>query len=363
MIFCESYNNVGGGQRILKKLKDIYTGKLNGNGAFFLTAPSEELYSFFGVKETFAVDYSRFNSFGNSKSKLFLFRSILLIPWFVIYTIRSVFMLRRIDGDLVVLDIRALLLMLPVKWICNKKMFFYAVGGSPMSTSLNLFLTRLTDKVFFISKELAIEFGNPEGQVVFNSIDTKKWISDMSNRAKDFVYVGSISQQKGLHSIVESFIRSDMSVTIDVYGEYPAGMEYYREYLEDLVENSAVELNFFGNVENMNELLREYKYFLFGSLRNSKIAHKGVDYYAASSEGSPTVIIEAILSGLYVFASDSTGVLHLKEFLGNVSIVDWEQFHFTNEALEVAQYKEVSKEKTSRFDYEKNYTTMLESMK
>ena len=363
MIFCESYNNIGGGQRILKKLKEVYTTKLDGSGAFFLTAPSKELYSFFGSHDTFAVDYSRFNSFGNSKSKLFLLRSFLLIPWFVVYTLRTVFKIRKIEGDLVVLDIRALLLMLPVKWICNKKMFFYAVGGSPMPRRLNFFLTRLTNKVYFISEELAIEFGNPEGKVVFNSIDTKKWISNMSNREKDFVYVGSISQQKGLHSIVESFIRSDMSITIDVYGEYPAGMEYYKEYLEDLIENSSVKLNFFGNVESMNELLCQYKYFLFGSLRNSKIVHRGVNYYAASSEGSPTVIIEAILSGLYVFASDSTGVLHLKELLGNVSIVDWEQFHFTDEALEAAQYKEVSQEKTSQFDYEKNYTAMLKSMK
>ena len=363
MIFCESYNNIGGGQRILKKLHDVYTGKLNGSGAFFLTAPSDELYSFLESENTFAVDYSRFNSFGNSKSKLLLFRSILLIPWLMIYTVRAVFMLSKVEGDLVVLDLRALLLMLPVKWICNKKMFFYAVGGSPMSTRVNSLLTRLTDKVFFISEELAIEFGNPEGQVVYNSIDTNKWNSNMSSREKDFVYIGSISQQKGLHRIVESFIRSDMSVTIDVYGDYPAGMEYYREYLEDLVDNSTVKLNFFGNVENINQLIREYKYFLFGSLRNSKIVHKGVDYYAASSEGSPTVIIEAILSGLYVFASDSTGVLHLKDFLGNVSIVDWERFHFTDEVLEAAHYKEVSQEITSQFDYEKNYAAMLKSMK
>lgn len=363
MIFIEAYNNIGGGQRILKKLYEVYSKDLQGRGLFMLTAPSDEVYGFFGRECCVAVEYARFNAFGKLLNPELFLRYLMRVPWMFIYTARAVRKLREHKGDLIVLDVRALLFMLPVKWICQKKLFFYAVGGSPLPTTLNSMLIKMVDKAYFISSELSEEFGQRDGEVVFNSIDTAKWYPDVSAQLREFVYVGTISQQKGLHSIVECFIRSGRAATIDVYGAFPDGMEYYEDYLKSLVKNSVVTLNFLGAVENMNEVLRKYKYLLFGSLRHSHIVHGGSDYYAASSEGSPTVIIEAILSGLYVFASDSTGVYQLSDFLGNISIVDWEKFRFTDDVFQKAHYSPVSKDKIIQYDYKRNYALMLKKMR
>ena len=47
-------------------------------------------------------------------------------------------------------------------------------------------------------------------------------------------------------------------------------------------------------------------------------------FFSTSSEGSPTIIIEAVLSGLKVISNDVTGVKDLAHVLPNILVINWD---------------------------------------
>ena len=65
---------------------------------------------------------------------------------------------------------------------------------------------------------------------------------------------------------------------------------------------------------------------IFPSVLNDTIIIDKKEVFSTSSEGSPTIVIEAVLSGLKVIANDVTGVKDLAQVLPNILVFNWDNF-------------------------------------
>jgi glycosyltransferase involved in cell wall biosynthesis len=270
-------------------------------------------------------------------------------------------MLRVIKGPVVCCDYRAYLLTIITSILAVQKVYLYLVGGIPLTRSAVKTLNRFASEVYFISKELGNECGDMSPRVLINGIDTSKLrqVEIFKENALNFVFVGTLVQQKGLHVIITALQNLESSNwRLDVIGDYLVGDENYKEYIEYLTKDDN-RINFLGKVDDVFDRLSSYTALMFGSQKSNTINWKGNKYIVESSEGSPTVIIEAALSGIPVFASISTGVRELSLELPNVTIVDWDSFHYEIIEASLKARVNVSEATIDLFDYTKIYKEYL----
>lgn len=134
------------------------------------------------------------------------------------------------------------------------------------------------------------EYGISEDkiQILTNYIDCTKFQPTISlNKKRNrFVFVGRLTKQKNLKSLIEAF--TDIDVGLDIYGD---GEQ--REELQKIVDERGVDVVLKGRVSNddLPSIYNDYKYFILPS------------FY----EGMPKTLLEAMACGCVCFGTKVEG--------------------------------------------------------
>tara|TARA_X000000950_G_scaffold28172_1_gene30368 strand:+ start:11109 stop:12248 length:1140 start_codon:yes stop_codon:yes gene_type:complete len=332
MIFLESYSGVGGGQKTLAKIAALnYRLFPNVKSYLLLTAPSKhikELYNNCDIN-LINLETSSLNKFGDFRSWLSFTSLLRIFPIFFYYQLKLLYKLLFIDEKKVFLcDYRALSISLIPCILSKKKIYFYLIGGSPYNNKINRFLSKFLFRIYSISDDLAKNVEITNYKLVRNGIDVTKFSNSnqyvkSKNFTNKFVFVGTYSQNKGLHRLVFALKSSkNQNWTLDAYGTF-LNDDPYELYLINLISNDK-RIKLHGFTKNIHSVLSQFSTLVFPSVSYDSIIINDKEVIATSSEGSPTVIIEAIFSGLTVLANNVTGVGDLAENLPNIYSFDWD---------------------------------------
>lgn len=331
MIFIESYQGIGGGQKILAKIANLQSKLFPLIKSYLiLTAPSKEIKDLYNNEiKIIDIEMTFLNVFGDFRAWLNFNRLIRVFPMFLYYQIKLLLKLIYINDQKVFLsDYRALSISIIPCILTRKKIYFYLIGGSPFNNKVNKFLSKFIFKTFSISDELAEEIDIQDYVLVRNGID----VSRFSNLNKElnsviyknkFLFVGTLTQNKGLHRLVKALKSEEKSDwTLDVFGTFIKD-DPYENYLKNLIaDDNRIKLH--GFVKNVSIEIKKYSTLIFPSVIRDSIFINNKEVFSTSSEGSPTIIIEAVLSGLKVISNDVTGIKDLAQVLPNILVFNWD---------------------------------------
>lgn len=333
MIFIESYQGVGGGQRTLSKIANLQSKLFPSRKSYLiLTAPSEEIKCLYNNEiKIIDIEMNSLNIFGDFRAWLNFSRLIKIFPIFFYYQIKLFLKLIYINDEKVFLsDYRALTISIIPCVLARKKIYFYLIGGSPFNNKVNKFLSKFIFKTFSISDELAEEVDIQDYELIRNGIDVSRFSNTNSDlysiiNNNKFLFVGTITQNKGLHRLVEALKSEEKSDwTLDVFGTFLKD-DPFENYLKNLIkDDNRIKLH--GFVKNVSDEITKYSTLIFPSVIKDSIFIDNKEVFSTSSEGSPTIIIEAVLSGLKVLSNDVTGVKDLAQVLPNILVFNWESF-------------------------------------
>lgn len=145
-------------------------------------------------------------------------------------------------------------------------------------------VTSIKDAEYIVKK---YKISERKINVIENFIDTETFRPMKKKRFKEkIVFVGRLSKQKNLKSLLKAIMKTDFS--LDIYGDG----ELF-ESLRDFVATNNVRANFMGKVPNsdLSMILNKYELFILPS------------FY----EGMPKTLIEAMGCGLVCIATDVEG--------------------------------------------------------
>lgn len=331
MIFIESYQGIGGGQKILAKIANLQSKLFPFIKSYLiLTAPSKEIKDLYNNDiKIIDIEMTFLNVFGDFRAWLNFNRLIRVFPMFLYYQIKLLLKLIYINDQKVFLsDYRALAISLIPCVLSRKKIYFYLIGGSPFNNKINKFLSKFIFKTFSISDELAEEIDVQDYVLVRNGIDVSRFSNSNTElnsviHKNKFLFVGTLTQNKGLHRLVKALKSGEKSDwTLDVFGTFIKD-DPYENYLKNLIiDDNRIKLH--GFVKNVSIEIKKYSTLIFPSVINDSIFIDNKEVFSTSSEGSPTIIIEAVLSGLKVISNDVTGVKDLAQVLPNILVFNWD---------------------------------------
>ena len=327
MIFIESYQGIGGGQKILAKIANLQSSLFPSIKSYLiLTAPSKEIKDLYNNEiKIIDIEMTSLNVFGDFRAWLNFNRLIMVFPMFLYYQIKLFLRLIYINDQKVFLsDYRALAISIIPCVLTRKKIYFYLIGGSPFNNKVNKFLSKFIFKTFSISDELAEDIDIQNYELIRNGIDVSRFsnINSIIHNNK-FLFIGTLSQNKGLHRLVKALKTEEKSDwTLDVFGTFLKD-DPYENYLKNLIiDDKRIKLH--GFVKNVSVEIKKYSTLIFPSVISDTIFIDNKEVFSTSSEGSPTIIIEAVLSGLKVISNDVTGVKDLAHVLPNILVINWD---------------------------------------
>ena len=334
MIFIESYQGVGGGQKILSKIANLQSKLFPSiKSHLILTAPSKEIKDLYNNEiKIIDIEMTFLNVFGDFRAWLNFNRLIRVFPMFLYYQIKLLLKLIYINDQKVFLsDYRALAISIIPCVLTRKKIYFYLIGGSPFNNKVNKFLSKFIFKTFSISDELAEDIDIQDYELIRNGIDVSRFSNINSglnsiihnNNNNKFLFVGTLTQNKGLHRLVKALKSEENSDwTLNVFGTFLKD-DPYENYLKNLIiDDNRIKLH--GFVKNIHLEIKKHQTLIFPSVINDSIFIDNKEVFSTSSEGSPTIIIEAVLSGLKVISNDVTGVKDLAQVLPNILVFNWD---------------------------------------
>ncbi|WP_421827545.1 glycosyltransferase [Larkinella sp.] len=136
------------------------------------------------------------------------------------------------------------------------------------------------------------------------------------NRTK-LLYAGLIKPQKGLHHLIyalnclkSSIPEADLPIII-ILGNpsNDAEVNFKNELLEFSVKHNLNQyIHWMGWQSNVLEWMKNVDYFIFPTIDKEMSTFSGYDGVIESTEGSPVVLIESSVCGLFSIASRVTGV-------------------------------------------------------
>ena len=168
----------------------------------------------------------------------------------------------------------------------------------------------LTLSVSEFNRKWQLELGSAEKRtkVIPNGVDQSKFedFSEKSEEKPTISWIGRIDPLKDVETLIRAFsiVKKEIpDAKLDLYGPIPEGNEYYHEGLVALIEELELDSVSFK-----------------GRVNSSKIVFENSDLMAISSvsEGSPYVVIEAMMSARAVVATRVGGV---GELLANTGIL------------------------------------------
>jgi len=148
--------------------------------------------------------------------------------------------------------------------------------------------------------------------------EIKKRLDERNNGNKTkLLYAGLIRPQKGVHhliyamkTIADAISKAEMPVLF-ILGEPKNDAESkFKEYLISFIKEHNLQnyIYWLGWKDNVIEWMKNTDYFIFPTIDREECDFEGFDKIIESSEGSPVVLIESSLCGLYTLASKVTGV-------------------------------------------------------
>ncbi|WP_170299138.1 glycosyltransferase [Larkinella terrae] len=172
------------------------------------------------------------------------------------------------------------------------------------------------------SKKLVINYGidfsqydKVDGNVVKEELQILL-PENHKNRTK-FLYAGLIKPQKGLHHLIFAFnhLKNTLEETnlpiIIILGKPSnnAEINFKNELVEFADKHGLSQYIYWMDWRsNVLEWMKNVDYFIFPTIDKEKSTFSGYDGTIESTEGSPVVLIESSVSGLFSVASRVTGV-------------------------------------------------------
>ncbi|HEX8023204.1 glycosyltransferase [Mucilaginibacter sp.] len=151
---------------------------------------------------------------------------------------------------------------------------------------------------------------------VRNEIEQMLRQEENGDRTK-LLYAGLIRPQKGVHHLVtaikdlkDNISETEMPVLFILGNPKNEAEDGFKKYLETFIEKNELTkyIYWLGWKDNVLEWMKNADYFIFPTIDKEECNFEGFDKVIESSEGSPVVLIESSLSGLYTLASKVTGV-------------------------------------------------------
>ena len=290
MIFIESYQDIGGGQKILAKIANLQSSLFPLIKSYLiLTAPSKEIKDLYNNKiKIIDIEMTFLNIFGDFRAWLNFYRLIMVFPMFLYYQIKLFLRLIYINDQKVFLsDYRALAISIIPCVLTRKKIYFYLIGGSPFNNKVNKFLSKFIFKTFSISDELAEEIDIQDYELIRNGIDvsefSKSKLTIQNNNNNKFLFVGTLTQNKGLHRLVKALKSEENSDwTLDVFGTFLKD-DPYENYLKNLIiDDKRIKLH--GFVKNVSVEIKKYSTLIFPSVISDSIFIDNKEVFSTSSE-------------------------------------------------------------------------------
>ena len=274
MIFIESYQGIGGGQKILAKIANLQSSLFPSIKSYLiLTAPSKEIKDLYNNEiKIIDIEMTSLNVFGDFRAWLNFKRLIVVFPMFLYYQIKLFLRLIYINDQKVFLsDYRALAISIIPCVLTRKKIYFYLIGGSPFNNKVNKFLSKFIFKTFSISDELAEDIDIQNYELIRNGIDVSRFsnINSIIHNNK-FLFIGTLSQNKGLHRLVKALKTEEKSDwTLDVFGTFLKD-DPYENYLKNLIiDDKRIKLH--GFVKNVSVEIKKYSTLIFPSVISDTI--------------------------------------------------------------------------------------------
>ncbi|KAA3617832.1 MAG: glycosyltransferase [Calditrichaeota bacterium] len=113
------------------------------------------------------------------------------------------------------------------------------------------------------------------------------------NRASNFVFIGYVCPEKGINEIIKSFCRMRKNINIDIYGSDGMDIKFKINNFENI--------KYMGEFKNQNiyKILSKYDALILPS------------YW--KGEGHPGVVVESLITGLPVIATNLKGISEIVE--------------------------------------------------
>jgi len=127
-------------------------------------------------------------------------------------------------------------------------------------------------------------------EIIGNFVDTERFAPEATHQVNRLIYVGRLSPEKNLKSIIAAC--AEAGVGLDIIGQGEQEQE-----LRDTAENCDADVGWLGVVDNdaLPAVLCRYQYFVLASLW----------------EGMPKALLEAMSVGLVCIGTDTTGINEL----------------------------------------------------
>lgn len=187
--------------------------------------------------------------------------------------------------------------------VCKTHFCCIAIGGKVEESFNNILSEKALKKADLITVETKGIKNNLETKYALNNVHwmpnykevkatLDNCISDKYNTKNTrFLFLSSMRDVKGIKILIEAFNivkKSGYDIQLDFYG--PIKKDLSQEYLKEIKNTSG--MNYCGEVKNENVLtvMSKYDVFVFPT-----------EY---SGEGFPAVLVEALMVGLPVIASD-----------------------------------------------------------
>ena len=190
-----------------------------------------------------------------------------------------------------------------------------------MSNLISRLISAFSTEIIVPSKEVGeLNFKrNNKMHIIYNGIfkDVEKKITVKNHKFQKFLWVGMITPQKGLHSILEPYanIRNNRPSSLTIYGDfYGKNSMEYKSYLKREITKLNIEKDILFKGWGEEIPYQEYDILIFSSIKKEELNLGSYILNIASSEALPTAIIEAVGNGLRVVAIDNVGV---KEILSS----------------------------------------------
>lgn len=226
----------------------------------------------------------------------------------------------------------------PVAWIA--KVYDYTLGK---------YVFKNADLVCGVSRsacDFSKKLGARKTEVVYNGIDTKFWEAGSRKQtviSNDviFTFVGRLIPEKGVQDLIEALSEIKTNWKLNIIGD-----GHFRNKLEKLVKKYQLEdkIQFLGakSQKEIQEILQKSDLFI-----NPSIA----------SEGLPTTILEAAVTGCRVLSSDKGGSV---EVLGKENL--FEAGNLAELKEKILNYKKIPVTTVEKFDWQniaKKYFKLL----
>lgn len=172
------------------------------------------------------------------------------------------------------------------------------------------------------SKKMVLHYGVDISQYgEINPLPVKdeieKLLDNQDVKRLKMLFAGLIRPHKGVHHLINSMIKLKNTVSahempvLFILGNPKNEIETkFMQHLKEVCDNEGVSkyIYWLGWKDNVLEWMKNCDYFIFPTIDKEECNFEGFDSVIESSEGSPVVLIESSLCGLYTIASKVTGV-------------------------------------------------------